>query len=393
MLTVDVFAGYAICGAGSLVGACVMMMAKPANAHMARALKMCIGAFVVIGTGLFQFVAFAQRPPTWSILWGAESAAIGTALFGWGFVQFGGRRINPVVMRSVLMIVAVSIALAQAVSDRWLSITMQLCCFLVPVGILIFGFENVRRPGYLAQRAMFFSLALYAIGWLALLAAALGASGEPPVHLLYVGEPLLSMYSIFFGVVPILMASLVLNHVNEELTRMLSIKAVTDELTGVVTRRGLYENAPNIRDLAEREHFTTAVILLDIDHFKNINDSHGHAAGDTVLQQAARVMEQALRKGSLLARFGGEEFVAVLSVPDLPAARRAAERLRHAVECQPLQLGGKRLPVNVNVTVSAGLAIWGRDEDLGVALARADVALYRAKACGRNRVECDLAAA
>jgi diguanylate cyclase (GGDEF)-like protein len=102
-------------------------------------------------------------------------------------------------------------------------------------------------------------------------------------------------------------------------------------------------------------------------------------------------MEHALRKGSLLARYGGEEFVAVLSVPDLPTARRAAERLRHAVESQPLHVGGKRL--SISVTVSAGLAIWGREEDLAVALARADAALYRAKACGRNRVECDLAAA
>ncbi|HLL17471.1 MAG TPA: diguanylate cyclase [Rubrivivax sp.] len=391
MLTVDLFAGYAICGAGSLVGACVMMMAKPVGPHMTRALRMCIGAFVVIGTGLFQFVAFQGRPPPASILWGAESAAIGTALFGWGFVQFGGRRINPVVMWPVLLGVAVSIAMAQAVSDRWLSITMQLCCFIVPVCILVFGLESVRRPGYLAQKAMFFSLVLYAIGWLTALAVALAASGEPPAHLLYMPEPLLSMYSIFFGVVPILMASLVLNHVNEELTRMLSIKAVTDELTGVITRRGLYENAPTIRDLGQREGAITAVILLDIDHFKKINDSHGHASGDSVLQQAARIMEHALRKGSLLARYGGEEFVAVLSVPDLPTARRAAERLRHAVESQPLHVGGKRL--SISVTVSAGLAIWGREEDLAVALARADAALYRAKACGRNRVECDLAAA
>jgi diguanylate cyclase (GGDEF)-like protein len=391
MLIVDVFAGYAICGAGSLVGACVMMMAKPANPHMARALKMCIGAFIVIGTGLFQFVAFKDGPPPWSILWAAESAAIGTALFGWGFVQFGGRRINPLFMQCVLLLVAVAMMLAQSVSDRALAITMELCCFLVGVGILVFGFENVRRPGYLAQKAVFTSLAMYTVSWLATLAVALQASGEPPAHLLYVTEPMLSMYSIFYGVVPILMASLVLNHVNEELTRMLSIKAVTDELTGVSTRRGLYENAPSIRELAERECAITAVILLDIDHFKKINDSHGHAAGDNVLQQAARIMEFALRKGSLLARYGGEEFVAVLSVPDLPAARRAAERLRQAVEFQPLQLGTKRL--SISVTVSAGLAIWGREEDLAVALARADAALYRAKACGRNRVECDLAAA
>ncbi|HZF81523.1 MAG TPA: GGDEF domain-containing protein [Rubrivivax sp.] len=391
MLIIDVFAGYAICGAGSLIGACVMMMATPANPHMARGLEMCIAAFIVIGAGLFQFVAFRGAPPPWSILLAAESAAIGTALFGWGFVQLGGRRINPVFIRCLLLVVAASMVLAQAMSDRALAITMELCCFLVGVGVLTFGFENVRRPGYLAQKAVFTSLALYTISWLVALAAALSASGEPPAHLLYVTEPMLSMYAIFYGIVPILMASLVLNHLNEELTRMLSIKAVTDELTGVSTRRGLYENAPAIRELAERECAITAVILLDIDHFKKINDSHGHAAGDNVLQQAARIMEFALRKGSLLARYGGEEFVAVLSVPDLPTARRAAERLRHAVESQPLQLGTKRL--SVSVTVSAGLAIWGRDEDLAIALARADAALYRAKACGRNRVECDLAAA
>jgi two-component system cell cycle response regulator len=128
------------------------------------------------------------------------------------------------------------------------------------------------------------------------------------------------------------------------------------------------------------------VVLCDFDHFKEINDTHGHLAGDAVLREGSAVLRRCLRSTDLLGRYGGEEFLAVLPQVDLGAARMAAERLRQGLESTPVRLpdGGK-----IQITASFGVA--DRDEvsggtgsDLLVSLA--DRRLYEAKAAGRNRV-------
>ena len=127
-----------------------------------------------------------------------------------------------------------------------------------------------------------------------------------------------------------------------------------------------------------------AVLLVDIDHFKLVNDSHGHAAGDRVLAHVARVLHTHARATDCVARMGGEEFLVLL--PDMNAADalRLAQRLRQSVEEQPVQSARHAL----HTTVSIGVAIV-RSGDAGVdpVVGRADAALYRAKAAGRNRCE------
>jgi diguanylate cyclase (GGDEF)-like protein len=129
-----------------------------------------------------------------------------------------------------------------------------------------------------------------------------------------------------------------------------------------------------------------SVVLCDFDHFKEINDTHGHLAGDAVLREGAAVLRKCLRSTDLLGRYGGEEFLAVLPQVDLGSARMAAERLRVGLEKNPVRLAGG---IEVRVTASFGVA--DRDElagapsgDLLVSLA--DRRLYDAKAAGRNRV-------
>ena len=112
--------------------------------------------------------------------------------------------------------------------------------------------------------------------------------------------------------------------------------------------------------------------MIDLDHFKALNDTQGHAAGDAVLRACALAWQQRLRADDVVARIGGEEFALLLPTCDLVAARRLVDRLRAAVPG--------------DVTASAGITVLGRDEDLGAALARADRALYAAKRSGRNRV-------
>jgi diguanylate cyclase (GGDEF)-like protein len=124
--------------------------------------------------------------------------------------------------------------------------------------------------------------------------------------------------------------------------------------------------------------------MMDIDHFKNVNDGFGHAAGDAVLMRVGRLVRGNLRPSDFAARVGGEEFALILPQTLLPGAITAVERLREAIAGATFEHRGRRLP---QVTVSIGLAELERGATPGQLLARADVALYAAKQGGRNRTE------
>ncbi|MBL8930140.1 MAG: GGDEF domain-containing protein [Kineosporiaceae bacterium] len=124
------------------------------------------------------------------------------------------------------------------------------------------------------------------------------------------------------------------------------------------------------------------ILLIDIDHFKQINDTHGHPVGDVVLQAVADRLLRAIRSEDHLARVGGEEFLAILAGAEVDTGRLVAERIRQAVAAEPIQAGAHAL----RVTVSLGLTAFGPGEDLEVVYARADAGLYRAKSAGRDRV-------
>ena len=170
----------------------------------------------------------------------------------------------------------------------------------------------------------------------------------------------------------------------EELNRNLKREAMLDPLTRLPNRRG-FLGALTEHDLLRERRFG-AVLVLDIDRFKMINDTHGHAFGDLVLCSVAAVLSNACRKHDVLARFGGEEFVAWLPEADVGVATLVAERMRKAVE-------EMRLPDKpaFRVTISIGVALLidcgGPGEDMvAKAIERADEAVYAAKAAGRNRV-------
>jgi len=158
-----------------------------------------------------------------------------------------------------------------------------------------------------------------------------------------------------------------------------------DALTGLANRRAFEEALQREVARARRTGAALAVVALDIDHFKRVNDTHGHAAGDLVLAEVAARAQRALRAEDLLARIGGEELAALLPGATLAAAAEVAERIRHAV-------GDRGIPVAataIDVTVSLGCAALLADEREGAALlARADARLYDAKRAGRNRVVC-----
>lgn len=168
--------------------------------------------------------------------------------------------------------------------------------------------------------------------------------------------------------------------------RRLHALAMTDPLTGAANRRSLERFAAAAIDAARPPARPVAVIALDVDHFKHINDRHGHAVGDDVLRRVTAVCQRELRQCDLLGRTGGEEFVAVLPGTSLDAAQRVAQRLLAGIRA--LELDG--IADGLKVTASLGVAEYlSADGDLARLLQRADAALYRAKRSGRDRVECD----
>ncbi len=153
-----------------------------------------------------------------------------------------------------------------------------------------------------------------------------------------------------------------------------------DPLTGVLNRRGFQSQSAPALALAQRGTRPVSLLMLDADHFKRVNDQHGHAVGDEVLRSLARTMAERLRASDVVARLGGEEFAALLPDTDLASARIVAEALREDIAARPHAKAGQ-------VTVSIGLAPWrSPDEDLESLLQRADSALYDAKRQGRDRV-------
>ena len=160
--------------------------------------------------------------------------------------------------------------------------------------------------------------------------------------------------------------------------------AATDMLTGLPNRRHFLGQLEQEKARVSRaEEKCAAVLMIDIDHFKMVNDTFGHATGDQVLRHLATLMREGLRKIDTLGRLGGEEFAVILPGADLPAAEIFAERLRNKVAETPTAHQSWTIPLTISIGVTEIKPDDARADD---ALTRADRALYRAKECGRNRV-------
>ena len=156
-----------------------------------------------------------------------------------------------------------------------------------------------------------------------------------------------------------------------------------DSLTGLLSRHAFFDNSNNYVSLAQREHRPFSVLIIDLDHFKLINDRYGHPAGDAVLKLFADVVNSVARRSDIIGRLGGEEFAVVLPSTTADEAQEFAERLHHAINQAVLKFNGNA----IRYTASIGLTEFDTESEDSIddLLARADLALYQAKQAGRNQ--------
>ena len=309
---------------------------------------------------------------TWAAL------SLGGMVVFFAAIRFGWSRgfIDPslTVVQMVFAITSGAIAYAMAGPMRGAT-------FVVLLAILMFGMFQLRA------RALW-RVSLYALGLfgtvMSLMAWQMPQVYRPAVEL---GHFL--MLAVTLPAVSLLAGRLTAlrersRHQRRDLAEALAriqALAMRDELTGLINRRHMLELLEQERQRCVRSGRTFCVAMIDIDRFKDVNDQYGHAAGDEVLQRLAREALSAVRVADVLARWGGDEFVLLLSDARLQLARGGVERVRQRIEAAPLRVGEQAL----QVTISAGLAEHIAGESVATALARADAALYEAKAQGCNR--------
>lgn len=205
----------------------------------------------------------------------------------------------------------------------------------------------------------------------------------------YSSSEMLVPIIFFFGAIFVLLVCLLAYRTTWELKRVVVLEqeSITDPLTGIFNRRHLDRRLQEEVLRCQRYNLRLAVLLVDIDHFKKVNDTWGHQIGDLVLKHVSRIFVDVLRQTDMVARFGGEEFVILLPHTPEPESFALAERLRKTVEKSPLLFVAEGTQAEIPITISIGSACLLSENDSAFdLLERADKAMYRAKKEGRNRV-------
>lgn len=265
-----------------------------------------------------------------------------------------------------------------------LHLLLQASCALMAAVYIALG-EDPHAPN--SRWVLLLSFALLSVssfGRLALLATTSESAIVAPADSERL-DGLAAIGMLLFMTMPALQASLLQTIASRRQIALMSYQAGTDELTGAASRRFLFARAESWLQRSQSACPGTALMMIDIDDLKAVNDRHGHEAGDQALRHVAQVLQRSLRRDSLLARYTGEEFCALVPVADEEEARLLADRLRRAIEAEPLQYGGLVIPL----TVSIGMAMHRAGTTLNDVLRAADRRVYEAKLQGRNRVIAD----
>jgi diguanylate cyclase (GGDEF)-like protein len=257
--------------------------------------------------------------------------------------------------------------------------------WLTTLGGSVYTLARQGRRDHAMSRRVLCGIFVFVMAFVLLRAAYLLAVGRPahfsPAD---AGGWLNVVTPMLMALLPVIGTTAFLLLCSERIRRQWERAASTDYLTGLANRRTLADAGALRFAAAVRRDEGFGLALIDIDHFKAINDNHGHDIGDVALKHLAAVLVGACRDAELPARQGGEEFVVLFQNIDPEQAHKAGERLRRAVAAAPFVAGDLSLAMTVSVGVAVRCA---EDGDFDALLRRADAALYRAKAAGRDRVE------
>jgi diguanylate cyclase (GGDEF)-like protein len=316
----------------------------------------------------------------------------GLLLWGWTAVSLGGMALFYAAIRSgwslrfddpSLTREQIAFAISAAALGYAQAGPLRGACFPVLTLILMFGMFQLRAGN--AHALSVFALVLFG------LVMGVMAVGQPAAYPPAVEIGHFLMLACMLPAVAMLTARLSrirrrLSDHREELARALAqLQAIAtrDELTGLPNRRQMQALMDQELLRSLRHHHDFCIAVIDLDHFKRINDQHGHAAGDMVLSAFAQAGQAALRATDVLARWGGEEFLVLLPDTAMPPALAGMERLRQQIAALRVDVGGGH---ELRVTVSIGLTGHHRGDTLAQTLERADRLLYQAKAAGRDRI-------
>ncbi|MCL4773202.1 MAG: GGDEF domain-containing protein [Burkholderiaceae bacterium] len=197
-------------------------------------------------------------------------------------------------------------------------------------------------------------------------------------------SPAQTAFGLLFALSPIALALIVQMMLHARISGALHRRATTDELTGLHSRRHFFDLSRERLRARRASDTVHHLLMIDLDHFKSINDRFGHPVGDRALRHAARVLKKATPDSGLLGRYGGEEFCALIGSSSVADANRTIDALRRALESAPLRTGSS----TIMLTASIGAVPIRNPESLETVLVHADHCVYRAKTEGRNRVVC-----
>lgn len=384
MIAIDLLTCFAVGGISSLFGLVLLFHTRSDHPRLHQVLRIYRGAFMCLSMlGILLWVPEGLEILFIQIAMGF--AGIGVSMLAWAFRQLNGGRtppligmaactvVGPVLWAGMLLPLPSYVLLVPGVFSI-ISVVMAL-----DQGWLIWRSSN----GHASERGLMVIAALFALHWLLVLHHASHVVGDIPADLLYAPAWLRPFSAIGMALLPMVVATLTLTSINARLSAQLRARALSDDLTGSLSRRGLRELGGRMVALQHNRTAHLAVLMIDIDGFKAINASFGSAIGDEVIRHVNQVVRDRLRNDALLARHGGEEFTVLLPMAQPHEAYIAAERLRNAIEQNPYT---SRKGV-VRVTASIGVAFHGRGGSLDEDLAHAETCLQAAKKAGRNRVE------
>jgi len=382
---VDIPTLYLMTGFSSAAGAAILLALRSDNAGVGRSMPILAAGILAMGMG---FICFALRGHWMTQLaatFGYTSLGVAALLVWLGTTHLFGRPASPWPAAGlVLAYIMTMTILHEANTSRALArIGLSSVFTLFFLGMAVR--ETHRSPllGTLRSARLMRALLAAFCAVIALRMALfltqgipLNADGSAPPGVMR------TLFAMTFGSLPFALTVSVLSIANGRLSASLRQLAATDDLTGLVSRRSLQESGTR---LLERAQECIALLMIDLDDFKTVNDRHGHAVGDEMLRHVATLLRSALRPDSLIVRYGGDEFCALVPVPGGAAAFGVAERLRATIEASPYRHGSLPLPS----TMSIGVSIHRPGRTLRELLDEADRRAYRAKSQGRNRVVAD----